>query len=106
MIENIHEREKAIFETLPIPKAVIALAVPTMIGQIITIVYNLADTWFIGLTNDPTKMASITICMPAFMVLTAIANLFGIGGASLISRSLGVRNRLRAGNAASFAVFN
>jgi multidrug efflux pump len=106
MIENIREREKAIFETLPIPKAVIALAVPTMIGQIITIVYNLADTWFIGLTNDPAKVASITICMPAFMVLTAIANLFGIGGASLISRSLGVRNRLRAGNAASFAVFN
>ncbi len=106
MIESISKREKAIFETLPIPKAVIALAVPTVIGQIITIVYNLADTWFIGMTNDPAKVASITICMPAFMVLTAIANLFGIGGASLISRSLGVRNHLRAKNAASFAIFN
>lgn len=53
----------------------------------------MADTFFIGQLNDPSQVAAAAICMPPFIMLTGIANLFGIGGSSLISRSLGNNNR-------------
>ena len=77
-----------LFTAMPVNKAVISLAVPTVISQIITVVYNMADTFFIGQMNDPNQVAAATISMPLFIFMTALANLFGIGGASLISRSL------------------
>lgn len=81
------------FTAMPVNRAVISLAVPTVISQIITVVYNMADTFFIGQMNDPNQVAAATISMPLFIFMTALANLFGIGGASLISRSLGIGNR-------------
>ena len=77
---------------MPVPKAVAALAVPTVISQIIAMVYNIADTWYIGQLNDTGMMSAVTLIFPAFLMLSAIANLFGIGGASLLSRSLGRRD--------------
>lgn len=85
-----------LFTAMPVNKAVISLAVPTVISQIITVVYNMADTFFIGQMNDPNQVAAATISMPLFIFMTALANLFGIGGASLISRSLGIGNRKKA----------
>lgn len=82
-----------LFTAMPVNRAVISLAVPTVISQIITVVYNMADTFFIGQMNDPNQVAAATISMPLFIFMTALANLFGIGGASLISRSLGIGNR-------------
>ena len=76
---------------MPVPRAVAALAVPTVISQIIAMVYNIADTWYIGQLNDTGMMAAVTLVFPAFLMLSAVANLFGIGGASLLSRSLGRR---------------
>ena len=92
-----------LFANCPVWKAVIKLAVPTVIGQIILVVYNLADTFFIGLTGNDNMLTAVTVCMPAFMILSAIANLFGVGGASVIARQLGNHQRDRAGYAASFA---
>ena len=77
---------------MPVSKAVISLTIPTVISQLITVAYNMADTFFIGQLNDPSQLAA-AICMPPFIMLTGIANLFGIGGSSLISRSLGNNNR-------------
>ena len=85
-----------LFTAMPVNRAVISLAVPTVISQIITVVYNMADTFFIGQMNDPNQVAAATISMPLFIFMTALANLFGIGGASLISRSLGIGNRKKA----------
>ena len=82
-------QEKNLFESAPMPEAVFRLALPTVIGQIILVIYNMADTFFIGLTGDPAKVTALTICMPAFMLLSAISNLFGVGGASAVSRALG-----------------
>ncbi len=84
-------------------QAIVKLAFPTVIGQIILVVYNIADTFFIGLTGSDAMVTAVTICMPAFMFLSAISNLFGIGGASVISRALGVRQAERARDTASFA---
>ena len=96
-------KERALFEESPIIQAIIRLAFPTVIGQIIMVVYNMADTFFIGLTGSDATVTAVTICMPAFMFLSAISNLFGIGGASVISRALGARKMERARDTASFA---
>ena len=79
----------AIFESAPIPVAVMTLAVPTIITQLINIIYNFADTWYVGRTGSAAMVAALSVCMPVFVLLAAIANLFGIGGASVISRALG-----------------
>ena len=93
-----------LFTAMPVNRAVISLAVPTVISQIITVVYNMADTFFIGQMNDPNQVAAATISMPLFIFMTALANLFGIGGASLISRSLGIGNRKKAASCSSFCI--
>ena len=94
-----------LFEKMPVSKAVITLIIPTVISQIITVIYNMADTFFIGQMNDPNQVAAATLIMPPFIMLTGIANLFGIGGASLISRSLGVGDREKAKKCASFSIW-
>lgn len=100
-----HTDNTELFASAPVRKAVIALVVPTVISQLITVVYNMADTFFIGQVGDPNQVAAVSLCMPAFMLLTGMANLFGIGGASLISRSLGVGNHRRARATASFSIW-
>ncbi len=96
-------KETEIFENYSIPKAVAALAVPTVITQIITIIYNFADTWYVGLTNNSAAIAALSVCMPIYVLMAAIANLFGIGASSVISRSLGARMPEKARRAFSFA---
>ena len=76
----------ALFETMPVGKALLTMAVPTIISQLITMVYNLADTFFIGMSNDPYKVAAASIVSVLFFMLNALANLFGVGGGSLLSR--------------------
>lgn len=83
----------------------LTLAVPTVISQLITVVYNMADTFFIGQLGDPLQVAAATLAMPCFMFLTAFANLFGLGGSSLISRCLGLGNRAKAGHTAAFCIW-
>ena len=97
------EREKTLFEDVPVLEAIFKLAVPTVVGQIILVLYNMADTFFIGLTGSDAMITAATVCMPAFMFLQAISNLFGVGGASVISRALGARDLQRAKDTASFA---
>ena len=97
------ERKRRLFEEERVLRAVLQLALPTIISQIILVVYNMADTYFIGLTNSDVKLSAVTVCLPAFMFLSALANLFGIGGAATISRALGGGDRNRAQAVASFS---
>lgn len=99
------EKERQIFEDYSIPKAVATLAIPTVLTQIITFVYNLVDTWFVGLTNNSAMIAALSVCMPLYILMAAIANLFGIGATSVISRSLGEKKIEKARNAFSFALY-
>lgn len=94
-----------LFENMPVRKAVIALAVPTVISQLITVVYNMADTFFLGQLNDPDQVAAASLAMPLLIFLTGIANLFGIGGSSLISRSLGAGKKEKARSTAAFSIW-
>ena len=99
------EKEQ-LFSSAPVGKAVISLAIPTVIAQLITVVYNMADTFFIGQLGDPNQVAAATLAMPVFMFLTAFANLFGIGGASMISRCLGAGNREKAKHTSAFCIWS
>ena len=96
---------KEIFETTPVKQAVVSLVVPTIISQLITVVYNMADTFFIGQIGDPNQVAAASLCMPMFLLLTGCANLFGIGGSSLISRCLGSGAEERAKGVAAFSIW-
>lgn len=94
-----------LFERTPVKKAVISLVVPTVISQLITVIYNMADTFFIGQVGDPNQVAAVSLCMPLFILLTGVANLFGIGGSSLISRCLGAGDREKAKKTAAFCIW-
>ena len=95
---------KELFEEIPVNKAVMSLVIPTIISQLITVVYNMADTFFIGQVGIPDQVAAASLCMPMFILLTGIANLFGIGGSSLISRCLGVGDTDKAKKVAAFSI--
>lgn len=84
--------EKELFETIPVPRAVMTLTIPTVISQIVTMIYNLADTFFIGQLGNPSMVAAVSLVSPWFNLLTALGNLFGLGAGSLISRMLGSQN--------------
>ncbi len=94
-----------LFEKTPVPRAVLALVIPTVISQIITVIYNMADTFFIGQVDDSNQVAAASLCMPLFLVTTGVANLFGIGGASLISRSLGVGDTDKVRKTSAFCIW-
>lgn len=96
---------KALFETMPIPRAVATLAVPMVISQMVVLVYNMADTWFIGQTGDPAQVAALTVTYPVFMLLNAVSNLFAVGGGSLVSRQLGRGDLERAGRTATATIW-
>lgn len=95
-----------LFSTVPVPRAVFALVVPTVISQLITVVYNMADTFFIGQLGDPNQVAAASLALPLFLLTTGMANLFGIGGASLIARSLGAGNEQRARKTSAFCIWS
>ena len=77
------DSRKELFETMPVPKAVAAMAIPTIISQLINLVYSLADTFFIGQTGNSYMVAAVTVSFPLFMMTIALANLFGVGGGAL-----------------------
>ena len=77
-------------------KAVWSMAIPTVVTQLINIIYNYADTWYVGRTANAAMVAALGVSFPMFVIMAAIANLFGIGGASVISRAMGEGNRKKA----------
>ena len=78
-----------LFETMAIPRAVAKLSVPMVVTSLVTIVYNLADTFFVGMLNDPVQNAAVTLVYPVILAFYAVTNLFGIGTSSVMSRCLG-----------------
>lgn len=79
----------ALFEKTPIPKAVMTLAIPTVISSLVMVIYNLADTYFVGMLNDAVENAAVTLAAPVLLAFNAVNNLFGVGSSSMMSRALG-----------------
>lgn len=91
-----------IFQNAPVPKAVLVNVIPSIISMIMVLVYNLADTFFIGQTKDPLMVAAVSVATPAFLFFMAVGMLFGIGGTSLIARLLGEGRQGDAKHVSSF----
>ena len=86
-----------LFEQTPIPKAVAQLAVPTVLSSLVMVIYNLADTFFVGMLNDPVQNAAVTLAAPVLLAFNAINNLFGVGSSSMMSRALAARTMRLSG---------
>lgn len=99
------DKKKELFETMPVPKALATLAFPTIVSQLISMIYNLADTFFIGKTEDPYKVAASTLAFVLFFVMCSLSNLFGVGGGSLISRLMGKGQAAEAKKVSSFSFY-
>ena len=85
-----------LFEKMPVKRAVIKQIMPAVASQMVAVIYSLADTYFVGMLNSPAQTAAVTVVAPCFIMLTAVANLFGVGGSSLIARKLGQRRESEA----------
>lgn len=83
------DKRTNLFEHAPIPKAVVALCVPTIISSLVMVLYNLADTYFVGILNNPVQNAAVTLAGPVLLAFNAVNNLFGVGSSSMMSRALG-----------------
>lgn len=86
MIDN---QKTELFEKIPVPKAVMQLAVPTVLSSLVMVLYNLADTYFVGMMNNPVQNAAVTLAAPVLLAFNAVNNLFGVGSSSMMSRALG-----------------
>lgn len=95
--------KRQVFETVPVHKAVNMQIIPAIASQMIALIYNLADTYFVGMLNEPNQTAAITVVYSSFVMLTAISNLFGVGGASALSRALGKKQEEDAKNIAALS---
>lgn len=86
----------ALFESMPIPQAIRTLAVPTIIAHMITVIYNMADTFFIGRVNNPLMVAAVSLILPIFSFSFTISSIAGTGGGTLVARLLGAGNEKEA----------
>lgn len=91
-----------LFESMPIPKAVATLSVPMVVTSLVMVVYNLADTYFVGMLNDPIQNAAVTLAYPVMLAFNAVNNLFGVGTSSMMSRSLGAGDYEKVKSASAF----
>lgn len=98
--------KKELFEAMPVPRAVASLAIPTIISQLINLIYNMVDAFFIGRTGNPYIMAATSLTLTMIMLHVAFGNLFGVGGGSLIARLMGQGKQKIAGTVSAFSFYS
>ena len=98
-------QNETLFRDAPVRKAVFQMAIPTVISSLVLVIYNMADTFFVGQTNDAYQVAAVSLTNPVFVMYMAIANLLGIGGSALISILLGQQQKEKAKSASSFCCY-
>lgn len=86
------QKKIELFEQTPVPRAVMNLAVPTILSSLVMVLYNLADTYFVGMLNNPIENAAVALAAPVLLAFNAVNNLFGVGSSSMMSRALGRRD--------------
>ena len=95
----------ALFEERPVPSAVVTLAVPTIISSLVMVLYNLADTYFVGMLNDPVESAGVALAAPVLLAFNAVTNLFGVGSSSMMSRALGLKDQDTVARSSAFGFY-
>lgn len=100
-----NEQKISLFETAPIPRAVMTLTIPTILSSLVMILYNLADTYFVGMLNQPIENAAVTLAAPVLLAFNAINNLFGVGSSSMMSRALGIKDYKTVSRSSAFGFY-
>lgn len=94
-----------VFEEKNASKAILRVGLPAMLGQLTTLIYNIADTFFVSLTKEPAMIAAVTLCTPILLIIMSIASIFGMGGNSVIARLLGENDTKRVRRTLNFCVY-
>lgn len=102
-MENVQKAE--LFERAPIPRAVLALSVPTVLSSLVMVLYNLADTYFVGMLENPIQNSAVTLAAPVLLAFNAVNNLFGVGSSSMMSRSLGAKDYDTVRRSSAFGLY-
>lgn len=97
--------ENELMSRTKISKAVATMAIPSVISSLVTVVYNMADTFFVGQTGDPLQVAAVSLTNPIFILFMAFANMFGMGGSAAASIAMGEKNEKRMKNVSSFITY-
>lgn len=95
-----------IFKSAPIGQAVLKNTIPAMVAMMMVLIYNLADTFFIGQTKDAFMIAAVSLVTPVFLLFMAVGTVFGIGGTSVISRAMGEGRKEYAKKVCSFCMWS
>lgn len=98
--------ENVLFEKTSVPKAYMKLALPVVLSMIISLVYNMVDTYFIALTGKQELVAGVSLAVPIFTMMIAFGDIFGIGGSSIISRLLGEQKKEAAKHTSAFCIWS
>ena len=102
----MQENEKIqLFENAPIPGAVAKLAVPMIFSSLVMVLYNMADTYFVGMMNDPVENAAVSLAAPVLLAFNAVNNLFGVGTSSMMSRALGRKDYETVSESSAFGFY-
>ena len=94
--------ENELMARMKVSKAVATMAIPSVISSLVTVVYNMADTFFVGQTGDPLQVAAVSLTNPIFILFMAFANMFGMGGSAVASMALGEQNQKRMKQVSAF----
>lgn len=100
----MNTEKNGLFETIHPARALAVMALPTIASQMIILLYNLADTWFIGRTGNPYMIGASSLALTVYLAATALANVFGVGGGSLMVRLIGEKKTEDARKVASYSV--
>lgn len=101
-----NDQATKVFRDAPVSQAVLKNAVPAMLAMLMVLVYNLADTFFIGQTHDDLQVAAVSLATPVFLIFMAVGTIFGIGGTSVISRAMGEGRETYAKKVCSFCMWS
>lgn len=97
--------EQELFARAPIPRAYFKMALPVVLSMLVSLVYNMVDTWFIAQTQNTALVAGVSLCAPMFTLMVAMGDIFGLGGSSLISRLLGQGQEQRVRHVSAFCSY-
>ncbi|GEN95477.1 MATE family efflux transporter [Pediococcus ethanolidurans] len=95
-----------LFAHAPIPKVYMKLALPVVLGMVASMIYNLADTFFVAQTGNADLVAGIALGTPLFSFMLAIGDIFGLGGSAAISRLLGKKMHVDSAHLSSFCFYS
>ena len=100
-----NQQKTILFEQTPVPHAVLKLAVPTVLSSLVMVLYNLADTYFVGMLNNSVENAAVALAAPLLLAFNAVNNLFGVGSSSMMSRALGRKDYDTVSRSSAFGFY-